>query len=800
MRKPILLLVCTLICLLFVFTPDKTNATTHTVTVESNFFNPAALNVIVGDTVHFQWISGFHTTTCDEVILPGTSRPFGADAWDSPMNSGSTDFYYVVNVAGSYVYGCQPHWPGMQATITASYGYKIWAGVLGGGDGSSWNDPLNWLGGVAPVSTDSVKLDNSQESSTYLVFLPTGAVNVTVKKLIIQPTAPNYIYLFLPSGNTNNPGLTVGDGVSGTYDFILNKNSIFSNASGAAAGTGFAFSVTSDSIQLKDSALWIHNCTRGTSGITSRLSQASNCNRGIWRYDVPTTSTFSITASGVSYGSLQLYGLAGGGGLLSKRYIRSGGSALTIRGDYYIEEHAYDSTSMTNSLNIWGNYTCFGKIVYALSSTQTINFNGTALQTIVCDGLTAASSTISRAVNFNNAAGFYISNPFYADSVIMTQGNINSAGSAWLGVGYDASNPGFLSRTGGIVTGQMERWYLAGAISDSLSFPVGTSSVLKEAKVRFSTAPTTAGRIGMKFIDNGTNGSDLPSTLNDGGYSVSRRSDSYWLMTGTFLTGGGIDVALDGNGQVGITDPQNMRVVWSNDGSTFSLQGSHKDGNNSIGRRTGIGFYFSNFYLAGNSLFNPLPVELTSFMASTIKNEVILDWATGHELNNTGFDIERAPVINGKADNYSKVGFVSGKGNSNSPQSYKYSDKGLTAGKYSYRLKQIDFNGNFKYFNLSTEVNVALPGSFELSQNYPNPFNPTTSINYEMPFDGTVKLVVFDNLGREVKTLVNGNVSAGYYKTEFNAAGLSSGIYFYRLNAESGSQKFEKILKMMLVK
>lgn len=793
--------------LLFTFANQKANATTHTITVNSNFFNPAALNVLVGDTVHFQWVGGNHTTTCDDVILPGTSRPFGADAWDSPMNSGTTDFYYVVNVAGIYVYGCQPHWPGMQGTITAGYGYKIWAGILGGGDGSSWNDPLNWIDGVAPVSTDSVKLDNSQVSSTYVVFLPTGATNVTVKKLIIEPTAPNYIYLFLPSGNTNNPGLTVGDGVSGTYDFILYKNSIFTNSSGAASGTGFAFSVASDSIQLQDSALWIHNCTRGTSGITSRLSQASNCNKGIWRYDVPTTSTFSITASGVSYGSLQLYGLAGGGGLQSKKYIRTGTSAITVRGNYYIEEHAYDSTAMTNNFNIWGDYTNYGRTAYALSSTQTINFNGAVNQTIGGGDITGGV-LISRAVNINNPAGVTINTKFYTDTLIMTQGNINTAGGQWIGVGYDATNTGYLQRTSGIVTGQLERWYLAGVVSDSLSYPVGTSSVLKEAKVRFSTAPTTQGRIGIKFVDNGTDGSDLPSTLNDGGFSLTRRSNSYWTMTGTFLTGGGIDVAFDGNGQEGITDASNMRVIWSNNsGLSFSLLGNHKNGNASIGRRTDIGLYFSDFYLAGDITNNPLPVELDNFIATTIKNEVILDWATGHELNNTGFEIQRAALNSSQSihDNpvtaaYETIGFVTSKGNSNAGQSYKFNDKNLQAGRYAYRLKQIDVNGNHTFFLLNNEVSINLPGKFVISQNYPNPFNPVTNINYEMPFDGSLKIVVFDNLGREVQTLVNGNVSAGYYKAQFNGAGLPSGIYFYKVNASTGNQNIEKVFKMMLVK
>lgn len=808
MRKhSTLVLIFVFILAAFTLSPEKTNATTHLVTVNSNFFNPATLNALVGDTVHFQWQSGFHTTTCDDAILPGTSRPVGADAWDAPMNSGAVDYYYVLSVAGTYVYGCQPHWPGMQGTINAGFGYKVWVGANGGGDGTSWNDALNWFGGTAPVAADSVLLDNSQVGTTYVVNLPTGATNVTVRKLIIQPTAPSYIYLNLPSGNTNNPGLTVGDGASGTYDFILYKNSIFTNSSGAAAGTGFAFSIASDSIQLRDSALWVHNCGRGTGGITSRLSQASNCNKGIWRYDVPTLSSFSITASGVNYGTLQLFGLAGGGGLQSKKYVRTGTSAITCRGDFYIQEQAYDSTAMTNSFNIWGNYTNYGKTVYASSSTQTINFNGTANQTIAGGDITGAI-LISRAVNINNPAGVTINTKFYTDTLMMTQGNINVNNGQWIGIGYDATNTGVLLYTAGIVVGQLERWYLAGTTSAILDFPVGTSSTMKMATCQYSSAPTTAGRIGIKFIDNGTDGSDLPALLNDGGTSLTRRSNSYWTLSATLVSGGSVDLTFDGNGQQGINNSSELRVVWTNNGgSSFSLQGSHVAGTGSIGKRSGVGFPFSDFYLAGNSTNNPLPVELDNFVATTIKNEVILDWATGHEQNNDRFEIQRARLNAGQTaiDNpstaiYETVGSVKSKGNSNSAQSYKFNDKDLLAGRYAYRLKQIDVNGNHTYFMLNNEIYINNPGKFNISQNYPNPFNPVTNINYEMPFDGTIKIVVYDNLGREVRTLVSGAVMAGYYKAEFNASSLPSGIYFYRVNAESGGKSYEKVFKMMLVK
>ncbi|MBK7107203.1 MAG: T9SS type A sorting domain-containing protein [Ignavibacteriae bacterium] len=90
---------------------------------------------------------------------------------------------------------------------------------------------------------------------------------------------------------------------------------------------------------------------------------------------------------------------------------------------------------------------------------------------------------------------------------------------------------------------------------------------------------------------------------------------------------------------------------------------------------------------------------------------------------------------------------------------------------------------------------------FSLSQNYPNPFNPTTKIKYSIPQDikgemSNVKLVVFDILGREIKTLVNESKKPGNYEVEFNAKNLSSGIYFYKL--QTGN--FSEIMKMILMK
>ncbi len=88
-----------------------------------------------------------------------------------------------------------------------------------------------------------------------------------------------------------------------------------------------------------------------------------------------------------------------------------------------------------------------------------------------------------------------------------------------------------------------------------------------------------------------------------------------------------------------------------------------------------------------------------------------------------------------------------------------------------------------------------------LSQNYPNPFNPVTVIKYNVPVSGNVSLKIYDMVGREVRTLVNGFISAGTYNVNFNGSELSSGVYFYKLDAiGNDGNKFLMTKKMMLIK
>jgi len=185
-----------------------------------------------------------------------------------------------------------------------------------------------------------------------------------------------------------------------------------------------------------------------------------------------------------------------------------------------------------------------------------------------------------------------------------------------------------------------------------------------------------------------------------------------------------------------------------------------------------------------------LPVELTSFTAQTTSEGVRLSWTTASELNNSGFEVQRST----NQTNWATLGFVRGAGTTTEAQSYSFVDASAS-GRVFYRLKQVDFDGQFEYSNI-IEVNAGVPKTFALEQNYPNPFNPSTAISYQLPVAGNVSLKVFDMLGKEVATLVNARQEAGAYTVNFNANNLSSGVYFYRLQAGN----FVQTRKMMLVK
>jgi hypothetical protein len=182
---------------------------------------------------------------------------------------------------------------------------------------------------------------------------------------------------------------------------------------------------------------------------------------------------------------------------------------------------------------------------------------------------------------------------------------------------------------------------------------------------------------------------------------------------------------------------------------------------------------------------NIVPVELTSFTASVSDGEVALSWSTATEMNNKGFEVERADVINGEKKEFTSLAFIQGSGTTTEQRVYNHTDRPGKAGVYQYRIKQTDFDGSFTYYNLSAETEVSMPEGFTLEQNYPNPFNPSTQIRFSLAAGSFVTMKVYSLTGQEVATLLQKQMEKGSHSISFSPDdyGLTSGVYIYTLDA-----------------
>jgi hypothetical protein len=202
---------------------------------------------------------------------------------------------------------------------------------------------------------------------------------------------------------------------------------------------------------------------------------------------------------------------------------------------------------------------------------------------------------------------------------------------------------------------------------------------------------------------------------------------------------------------------------------------------------------FSRWTLGDDS--NPLPVEFAAFDVTRSDNSVLLQWATVSERQNAGFEVQRrrSDAPNG---GWKEIGFVESTavgGTTVESQSYRFADTDLPfeADSLTYRLRQVDIDGGA---TMSDPVVVAMnaPETLVLHGAAPNPVRGQATLRYEVPEQTSVRIDLFDVLGRRVTTLVNRKEVAGRQTTTFDASRLSSGTYFVRLQSD-GAVRTEQI-------
>lgn len=638
-----------------------------------------------------------------------------------------------------------------------------------------------------------------------------------------------------PASNTSWGTNTDGSG-SNPPDFITNQQIfVLKNASDATISSNWTVSginskiVTGDGLNAFNftipstnnvngvidvnpgAILTINNTTIPTLG---NMYFGSSVNYGI-------NSTISNLPAAPSYYNLSLSSTA-----LSTSYTFDlGDPHIFVRNNFLIDGLTLDigpsfSSFFAFNFRVGGNFTMQNNAAFSTNFQNYVELrmNGVNDQTIQTNGIALnvnsfrLENDVTKSVNLSRTGGPTVLSvrAGSASTLTMSGGNLNLNSNS-LNLGSSSANLGILSYSSGLITGTgtFTRWLPASGLPTAFSgnialFPMGAGNNKRSAILSFNAATiSAAGTISVSHQD-AAGTTMFNSAFTEGTTTIDRRHNMSW----TISSGNGIDFALttaslrlEGMGIPDINSLADLNMVLSSGpaGGTFSAAtGTTSDAyvNRSSLQLTDLG---NTFYFGGNA-GSPLPVVIGSFTSGVVSNSVSLRWTTLQEINNKGFEIERA--ISPAANVWKQIGFVQGHGTISESQEYYFSDVNLNTGKYYYRLKQIDYNGNFEYYPLGNAADVGTPSAFEIKQNFPNPFNPVTQIIYSLPFNSKVQLDVYDAAGKLVNELVNTNIEKGYHAVEFNGANIASGIYFYRLRAKdlNSNAEYSKIMKMVLIK
>lgn len=605
-------------------------------------------------------------------------------------------------------------------------------------------------------------------------------------------------------GNINTETYITDGGTSNIRSIVSSGNNLWV----ATGGTGvrfFTFGNTSTSTQLSTSP----TNTRVVNIFNNQLyvSSASGSFQGVASLGtgLPTTSGQTTTmlpgfpTSGVA--SAYGYSMNTSGTIMyvaDDRAIASGGGIQkwTQSGGTWTLAYTLNTGLTAGCRGITVNWNGVNPVIYATLAAANVAIvtvtdagASSSFSSIALAGTNKAFRGICFAPNSLNAGTYNnvsLAGPgtISLNSNITVNGDLSFSGGAILNTGINAV---FFSPTASNPLENMTMGYILGNAVMS-SRPVGTS-ILEFLGVHVEGGAD----VGNMVISRTTGDNGIVTVGSNSGIR------GKWAISSTVPTFGARNMSLSWVPEFDNSKTSPFTIWKSTDeGGSWAQQGGSFNSNLDPRFAGPISVTsFSQWTISDAA--HPLPVELTDFIASTIKNEVILDWVTGQELNNSHFVLERVKVgRNGSYsdESFNRVAVIAGAGNSTQYNHYKYSDKNLETGKYMYRLNQVDYNGNIQMYLLNQEVIVGVPNKFTMSQNFPNPFNPVTKFNYELPQDLNVTMKVYDMTGREVATLINELKTAGYHTAEFNAASLSSGLYFVKLVAGN----FSAVKKVSLIK
>jgi hypothetical protein len=423
----------------------------------------------------------------------------------------------------------------------------------------------------------------------------------------------------------------------------------------------------------------------------------------------------------------------------------------------------------SNTINLAGNWSAWGSAGYT-TATSTVNFDGSALQTISTTG----GSNFTNLIVNNSSTGIQLENSAAITTALtMTQGNID-LNSNTLTLGTTAALPGTLNYTAGtmINTGTFTRWIAKATIASGSAaglFPVGNINNYQPFNISApTTAPTSGGTASLSYTY--VNGNTLVS-FPDGASTVAVIKNLNWaLTTGNGLAGGTYNIEGQGTGfgTIGNVTDLRLTLVGSAIGTAGVNAGTIVDPQvNTTG--LSLANLTNSFYIGSVNYANSsLPIDLVSFTASFSDGQVQLNWSTAAQINSNYFTVQKSK----DAQNWDNLEQVVGDSASGAILSYTAEDPHPYSGISFYRLMLTDADGIETYSPIRT---IILGNTSSLISIYPNPASDYIIITF--PASGKYAVSLLNSIGQ----LMNGPLLSNGVSVELQVSNIKSGIYFVHI-------------------
>lgn len=647
-------------------------------------------------------------------------------------------------------------------------------------------------GGTVNATGNTIRDIRSNSTSTAFTFLPTG---IQISGGTNHNIESNTIYNIVNTNTGASAYTAAGITLIGSTAPIIQRNRIY-NVRGNSTGTSTTsnqvygiYSSTTGSSIVRNNQISIGNNTIGETRVYGIQDVAGSGTNSYYNNTIFVNGT-TFGGSNNSY-CLQRTGLVN---INSFNNVFFNKRTTTGTGANY----ATGSNSLTGVTPLSTNYN-----LYVVNDTAKVaeSPTGFANSISVFNSLYTGANTYS--ANWYELSSAIAPQTLFTDtlvgdlSIVTTNTNcwyVHGKGLALAAVSNDFNND---SRSVAIATGSTD----IGAVEFTTSTAPIAATASAAPAINTTTNYTFANRQ-VASINWGSTGT-VPSAVNVLYYSGiiapnlisgSTRYNAYYNITATGGTGYNYGISLIADSaQFGtVSGVSNTRIARYS-GSIWNLiatsNASAITGTMQTSANTQNVF---GVFAGTDNNTNPLPVTLTSLAANKNANDVIVSWITASEINNKGFEVERS--LDGKTFEY--VGFVKGAGNANRNISYQITDKNAFELNKSavlyYRLKQVDFDGNFNLSNVvSVNNNEAFANGIAV---YPNPFVNAFIVSINAANSGIATIEIMDIQGKVVATksiFINaGNSNV----TVSENAHLHAGIYFVRINI-NGEVKTMKLVK-----